>query len=166
MPRPRRTRKVAKWTGTVAVVVLASAWGLSLFGRLAWTRDDPVWTAIILDGGAAVIVRWDVVDRRYPNVTRPAASRTQPKQWTWDPRWRGQQVWFPSILFFDTTSGMGFGTVPIWLPLVLFALPTAYLWWADWARARPGLCPKCRYDRAGLAEAAPCPECGAKAVAS
>ena len=56
--------------------------------------------------------------------------------------------------------------VPLWLPLALFALPTAYLWWADSRRVRPGRCPKCRYDRAGLAADDPCPECGTKVQAA
>jgi hypothetical protein len=53
-------------------------------------------------------------------------------------------------------------TVPLWLPLLLIAAPTAWLWYTD-RRAKPWQCDKCRYDLRGLAsESQPttCPECG------
>lgn len=66
---------------------------------------------------------------------------------------------------------------PIWTGLlpaaVLFAPPWFALislpWWLlAWIRARRrgrGLCVRCRYDRRGLADQAPCPECGRPADA-
>ncbi len=54
--------------------------------------------------------------------------------------------------------------VAIW-PLPAAALFfTAFLWYLDTLarrRARLNLCPKCHYDRTGLAAGAKCPECGA-----
>ena len=47
---------------------------------------------------------------------------------------------------------------PLWLPLLLIAVPTAYLWRAD-RRAKPWQCAKCRYDLRGL-DGGVCPECG------
>ena len=49
--------------------------------------------------------------------------------------------------------------VPLWLPLLVIALPTMWLWFTD--RAKPWQCPKCRYDLRGL-DGGVCPECGAK----
>jgi hypothetical protein len=50
---------------------------------------------------------------------------------------------------------------------VPLALATVLAWRLDWLdaraarRARLNLCPKCNYDRAGIAKDAVCPECGA-----
>ena len=51
--------------------------------------------------------------------------------------------------------------IPLWIPLLLLAIPTAYLWRAD-RRAKPWQCPKCRYDLRGLDGGGNgvCPECG------
>src|SRR5262249_1680532 len=51
--------------------------------------------------------------------------------------------------------------LPLWIPVVAFAVPSAFLWVTDWRkRRRPGHCSTCNYDRPGLAPDAPCPECG------
>ena len=48
--------------------------------------------------------------------------------------------------------------IPLWLPLLLIAAPTAWLWYTD-RRAKPWQCAKCRYDLRGL-DGGVCPECG------
>jgi hypothetical protein len=53
-------------------------------------------------------------------------------------------------------------TIPLWLPLLLIAAPTAWLWRTD-RRAKPWQCANCRYDLRGLAsqsQPTTCPECG------
>jgi hypothetical protein len=58
--------------------------------------------------------------------------------------------------------------IPLWIPpLAMFAL-TAAAWALDILarrRARTTHCPKCGYDRTGLAASAKCPECGAAPAA-
>jgi len=56
--------------------------------------------------------------------------------------------------------------VPLWLPAIAVLIPTTIAWRLDSLarrRARLNFCPKCSYDRTGLAAGAVCPECGSKA---
>ena len=47
---------------------------------------------------------------------------------------------------------------PLWLPLLLIAAPTFWLFYTD-RRAKPWQCAKCRYDLRGI-DTNKCPECG------
>ena len=54
-----------------------------------------------------------------------------------------------------------------WVPVAVAGVVAAIPWRLDALerrRAGAGRCPKCRYDRAGLAMGAACPECGAPPV--
>ena len=75
-------------------------------------------------------------------------------------------VW---LWWFDLThwtSPYGAGTVdqaviPLWVLFVALGALTSVVWRRHLRRgSMPGLCPACRYDRAGLSPGAPCPECG------
>ena len=48
--------------------------------------------------------------------------------------------------------------LPLWFPLLLIGLPTAWLWYID-RPIKSWQCAKCRYDLRGL-EGGVCPECG------
>jgi len=77
-------------------------------------------------------------------------SAVQGRGGSWIPRW-------------DYLSGYWGISIPLWMPFLLFAIPTALLWRRDQIatkRARIGRCPCCGYDRRGLAADSPCPECG------
>ena len=86
-------------------------------------------------------------------------------------RHRGIKFWFVSrnkpglnfwLMWEDEPRNLGLisfiWAVPLWLPLLLIAAPTAYLWYTD-RRAKPWQCAKCRYDLRGI-EGGVCPECG------
>lgn len=49
--------------------------------------------------------------------------------------------------------------LPLWLPVILFGVPTAYLFIRDAVRGRPGHCTHCGYDLTGNTSGT-CPECG------
>jgi len=70
----------------------------------------------------------------------------------WSGSWqRGSSFWFA----FD---------LPLWIPSLLCTAGTIFAWRLDdiaRRRVRAGFCPKCDYDRTGLAAGAVCPECGA-----
>jgi hypothetical protein len=59
---------------------------------------------------------------------------------------------------FGSLRGGWFAVVPLWIPQVVFAGLTAYLFWREW-RTRPGRCPSCGYDLTGNVSGV-CPECG------
>jgi hypothetical protein len=71
----------------------------------------------------------------------------------------------------DLISGATNVDAPLWMLLPFLCVPTSFAWMA-YAHARrrsggsPDVCPKCGYDRAGIAGDARCPECGATAGAS
>jgi hypothetical protein len=49
--------------------------------------------------------------------------------------------------------------LPLWLPLVIIAIPTAILWHRDRRRYPPGHCRQCGYNLTGN-ESGKCPEMG------
>jgi hypothetical protein len=70
-----------------------------------------------------------------------------------DPAWRAGVLWErlgPNV-------GAGVSLV---YPVLLTAIPAAFLWYKYRRRYGPHQCQKCGYDRAGLAADAKCPECG------
>ena len=69
--------------------------------------------------------------------------------------------WWIDVI--DVTPGRNptyYVFVPIWMPLVALAVPSALAWWRRLRRFRPGQCRQCGYDRAGLGAGVVCPECG------
>ena len=63
-------------------------------------------------------------------------------------------VWRPFI-------ADGVLVMPLWICLVITAVPTGYLWWRDRRRIPPGHCRKCGYNLTGNVSGV-CPECGEK----
>ena len=68
-----------------------------------------------------------------------------PKAWRWSPVNLGDDVY--EVL------------IPFWCPLLLTAIPTAWLWHRDRRRIRPGCCLRCGYDLTGNTSGV-CSECG------
>jgi hypothetical protein len=53
----------------------------------------------------------------------------------------------------------GLVVMPLWMLLVVVAVPTAVLWWRDRRRIPAGHCRQCGYNLTGNVSGR-CPECG------
>ena len=51
-------------------------------------------------------------------------------------------------------------SIPLWLPLLIFLIPTLWLWRLDRRHQPPGHCEKCGYNLTANTSGI-CPECGA-----
>ncbi len=139
-PKPSRTRRVAKWTGVAACVVIAVAWMISLrpVGGLSGYGWPNLMVAV--SNGEIRLIRG------LPFRGPVHSNRFEPGV-VWLPHWR-----------FDMNARTQFITLPLWLPFLLTAIPTVILWRRD-RRIPPGHCQRCGYDLTGNVSGR-CPECG------
>ncbi|MCG8405829.1 MAG: hypothetical protein MI923_11590 [Phycisphaerales bacterium] len=59
----------------------------------------------------------------------------------------------------DIAGKMQYIRVPLWLPLLLVAIPTAFIFWRDHRFIPPGHCNECGYNLTSNVSGI-CPECG------
>ena len=161
----RRPPAVLKWTGAGLCAVVFAAWLIggwrSSFWH--WARGSE-YSGIGTGLGAIIVLHVEQpnldfsampVDYTLGDLMFVLGERRHECSWQWSPRW------------LDTPSPSG-GliraiVIPLWVPFLLLAAPTAWLFYRDrrsvrWAAA--GRCVGCGYDLSGLAPGAACPECG------
>ncbi len=150
-PHPK-LRKTIKWGGAAVTVLLVVVWIGSRWWAVEW-HSDLGWLCG-LQPGQLIIGNVDSSNIGFPLGWRADRSHSSTMGWWYFYQRRYDGWWF---LF------------PLWVPISLFLLPTIIAWRLDTLahrRARLNLCPKCNYDRAGIAAEAVCPECGAKPTES
>lgn len=157
-PHPR-FRRIVKWGGAALSAAFLAAWLASARWCLEW--HDGTLNEVVVQCGAA----------RITCETGPSVSYSVKNGWYfWKLPETSLSVWRPRLQlssYHSTTPGVDvritYATLPLWMPVALALVPTVAAWYLD-GRARrrvaPHLCPKCRYDRTGLAAEAACPECG------
>jgi hypothetical protein len=147
-PHPR-IRKTIKWGGAAVTLLLIVVWiGSALHGS--------GWLAVT--GSFFWIERGHFVfgfDHSYADSDIKGwrfVPAEQPWGWWWN---------------LESAPGTWVLTTPLWFPALLCLSVAGVAWRLDTLarrRVRLNLCPKCNYDRAGIAKDAVCPECGAKAL--
>lgn len=145
-PHPR-IRKAALWGGAMTTVVLSVAWIISGWWIVLW--QDRSWSAGI---GAGFVVAGNMSG---PNADFALGWNTVGLPGFVQGGWSFQ---------FDTTPMSRGVAVPLWFPVSVALAVTCVagkLTLIARRRDRIGSCPKCNYNRAGLAVTAVCPECGA-----
>ena len=155
LPRLPRLRAVMKWSGVTLCVLIFALWLVSGFRVVVLAK----WNGrCLIQCSASAGVLWCAFrDNPYGRSPDPAEfaywfafPRKEPG-WTWPIR---PAVW--------ATGGF----TPLYLPFLLIALPTGFLFYSD-RKVRSGLCAVCRYDLRGLPETTTrCPECGSMIVVS
>jgi hypothetical protein len=158
----RRLRTVAKWTGAVATafVALALLAAVLLVARV----DKDVWSGQVVSSRGVLMSRGAVAVRN-GTINFAGIPGAPQSGWKCEAAWRPSPVqWVPEDRLYGSAQGMTEEFwVPLWIPFLLVAVPTALVWRADYTaarRARSGLCATCGYDRRALAADAKCPECG------
>ena len=133
-----RARRILKWTGAGLSGLIVTLWLASLRFDLVAPRD------VFIRGG----------------VLRVQARPTHPqyRMINWSTRWNGAGFERPRLVSAPIPH-QSYLSVPLWLPLLLTAIPTAWLWHRDRRRIRPGCCLRCGYDLTGNTSGV-CSECG------
>ncbi|UCF32491.1 MAG: hypothetical protein JSV78_09155 [Phycisphaerales bacterium] len=139
--RTRRTRFL-KWLGLVMCALIVVAWLVSLRWGLVYQGREYLG-GFTLGQGGLVCARelgqgWHALDMKNRDVL----------EGVWERRW-------PDISFDVAEWGV---LIPLWIPFVVLAVPTAILWWRD-RRNPPGHCRNCGYNLTGNISGI-CPECG------
>jgi len=157
-----RRGRVLKWTGlatSLAAVVVYVASGIA---HVTWGwrpsdyrprvyQGDPNGALgksriLILESGCLYLYQGDAYDSQVR--LRFGKSHNYPPN-----KWGGYDI--------DLWPVKGSTAVPLWIPLVVIAIPTAFLFWLDRRRIPSGYCKKCGYDLTGNVSGI-CPECGEK----
>jgi hypothetical protein len=142
--RESRARRSLKWICTGASVFFLLLW----LGSLRWMagyRGD-IWELGYFDGRVSASAHYAGASEDLPRWYITVAPM-QELGLLW-PRFGGE-------------SGAGILLVPLWVPLVVFFLPSVPLWWLDRRRwvVSSSTCEHCGYSLIGLREPR-CPECG------
>ena len=140
MTRSRRTRRVLKWVGTVACVLVVAMFLASLQYVPCFARNT--WCVWIDDG--CFQVQWNA----------PVGTFLRDGFLIFGNRTPGNMQWWVSIRLTPPSMMV----LPIWLILTVLIMPTAFLWWRD-RRYPRGHCQYCGYDLTGNVSGR-CPECG------
>ena len=135
-----RTRRIAKWTGLVVCVVVLGMWAVSILWPVLYypTRQTVIglcYGEILIADNAQYRDGWVFYTPILPYLRSLRFSL---------PRYQNNPV---EILI-----------IPVWLAVLIFAIPTAVLWHRDRRTVKPGCCQTCGYDL--RASKKTCPECG------
>jgi len=165
MARLGHKGRMLKRAGAALLVLIALAWGLSIPWQW-WFRgpcvryralyiptdycpgpvtyEDAYWVSeLSLSGGCLV------------HVPRRVLRAPETRWWV---QRNGWAMWWRPVWFLRQTASY-LVVLPLWIPFLLIAAPTALLWWMDRRRIPPHCCQECGYNLTGNVSGV-CPECG------
>ncbi len=157
MRRLGRKRRILAWGGLVISVLIVDAWILSMRWACCYRFGDRGPRLVAISRGGVEFsyapLRWGAF----------RAMRLDPG-WGVDDRYgenRDPVIWVPRV---DVSPQVASGVLPLWIPFLLVAGPTAMLWWRGSRRIPPGHCRVCGYDLTGNTSGV-CSECGSAVAA-
>ena len=148
-PHPR-IRKTIKWGVAVVTVLLVVVWAASFIWFFGWSNVGN--GSAYFGGGGLQVTHFNGAGfTGAPSYGRGDYSIVE-------------VCVIPRV--YDLKGAWAL-VLPLWLPIGVASAGTAAAWRLDTLarhRAKLNLCPKCHYDRTGLAAGAVCPECGVGGV--
>ena len=142
-------RRILKYVGAVLSVAVLALWIYSLFGSIGYVEHG----LYMICGAGYVVIAGPMNDTTgmFPSGVFGGIGPVGPLLW-W-PRFEfNRSQGLPN----DWSMGIA---LPLWIPFVLLAIPTAVLWYRDRRRHPPGHCKSCGYDLTGNVSGV-CSECG------
>jgi hypothetical protein len=154
MTRLRRRWRILKWAGLMLSLFVVIAWAVSLFYYVRYSRPGP---GVPLPRGR--YVGWYFgVSQGVVGFQNRVPFPEQSLGWHISTN-RFSTIWLPTVVL-NHGQGADVFTLPFWIPFLLVAIPTAYLFRRDGRRRiPPGHCQKCGYNLTGNISGV-CPECG------
>ncbi len=144
MKRRRPIRRILKWAGLVACVLILAVWAVSLWLWVWYDTDS--WACDCSDGTLGITLSTGMSGSGW-NATATDANGNFGFHW----------IEYTS----DSTGEIPWTVVrvPMWIFLAVVEIPTAILFRLDHRRHPPSHCQKCGYDLTGNVSGK-CPECG------
>ena len=151
----KRDILLRRWGGITVGVALAGcvlllvAWGITLRWDV-WVYGRS-WTCLVECGVVSLgLQEWSATPES-PGLSWEIRDRVFYE--------RGHFLWLCLPSTYLHTDGSRSVYVPLWLPFLAVAIPTAWLFLRDRKRIPPGHCQKCGYDLTGNTSGR-CSECG------
>ncbi len=138
-----KRRRIVKWIGVGVCVLIFVVWAVSLWWYASFIGDG--WGMLCWSGRILF-----AIDDRF------AGPGWESVESIW--RWSGTN-WAHQVPRVEWDSHGSCYYIPNWLPFLLVAAPTAFMFYRDRKRIPPGHCKTCGYNLTG-AEHERCPECG------
>ena len=122
MPRPRRRlRWWLKWAGAIICLILVLLFVYSTARFVTWNSQDLEYQANLMLGTVNVAWRpdgWKLEDDPYAGVPGWSVGTYSGGIWIW---------WIAT----GANRAFEWVTLPLWIPVLIIALPTAVLWYRD-----------------------------------
>ena len=152
MARLQRWRG-GKWAGLGISLIVAAVAARSLAG--SWRYDGEYFGVALSDGCICVTSQSELQQaERDPHAIQVVSAENRNLLSLLVVQLTPVSRLVPSVV-------SGCLVVPLWIPLSLVVIPTAFLFWCDRRRVSARCCQACGYDLTGNTSGV-CPECGVK----